>query len=923
MKLLKLLFATLLTLSLTACDIWNFNKGGKEDNPTGGGTGTVGSATELLLVEGGGQDGQLGVNFTIAFKPKMLDSKARPIPLDEIICRLEDCSNNVYDTGTAITNTSGEISYNPVPSFYGCGKVIFEVANSSYSVLPLVIPVNIIGPASSLTINSGDNQTITAGTSLSAVSVSAYDPNGVLVPSAKIDINGTTYTASSSGSLNYTYSTPSTTAGAHTFNIELNNGNDSKVVAYTVSPASPASLTIIGGNNQTITAGSSLGALSVKLADAFGNFNDNQPVDFDGTIVNTDANGEVSFTPSTTPTTVGSYQLQVSMGSLQADFDFSITAGALATLEVYSGDSQVLPRGVNSNSLVVRGKDAYGNIRTQGTDSISFTDGTWSASATMATTGLASVVYPTPLLTGNKTITASSGAVSTNFSLGVNDYTPLTATLSTSDDLTYSVITDRVYTAPEIINLGAVSVSPATILSSANTLTKTGSGTASSSALSAETSLNTSIVNVSSASDVLSITSTATFPTGVSSSSCSFSANVIDGLACLINGTMTFTRDKILGGNLSMRVFSETAGGPHDYKDTNTLATSKKIIIKKYTMPSATHDVLVAGGDATNKLIYIRSHLGRPAVFDYQNETITELASNIAIKGDDMYYHGGRFYFTAPNPSDSNNDRVLAYDPVADSFSEAFRVNAGADTITTSYLLGGKVYWAVGVIRRTVALEPDGTNYWTSSTLIGQYFPTKEFGGVEYGYLGILTQGIYRKSSATQITKVWNGCSSAILANTTNYSFCGTNTALWRYNATESKQIMDKTILGLLEMGDKLLIATKDASGYNKIFVWNDADDTYKKLRDFNSGASDFSDSDIMLIGKYNNNAYLCVKVGAVSTIFSYDGTKLSQLANSGVNCARISNTSVVNGIVVGDALWFGTTNSLYKICDQNLGCDQ
>ena len=287
-----------------------------------------------------------------------------------------------------------------------------------------------------------------------------------------------------------------------------------------------------------------------------------------------------------------------------------------------------------------------------------------------------------------------------------------------------------------------------------------------------------------------------------------------------------------------------------------------------------------------------------------------------------------RFVFFGTNPDDSNNVRIIGYDPDTDTFAEVVRIQSGSESPVLSSLYNGTLYLNSGTYRKTVGINPDWSTFFTvATTSIGSYFPLKTFGGDEYGFLGILSSGIYKKTSATQITKqfTWSSVITGFHATTDNYILWGdgSGNGFHSVNASGDTKLGSKDVFGIISMGSKALIATQDDSDYNKIYVFNDADNSYKKLKDFNVGGDDFTSSDLVLIGTYNNVAYFCMKFSSSSTIYAYDGVKISQLVGSGVNCSHLDSTSKTAGTVVDNYLWFGTGDSLYKICDQSSGCSE
>jgi hypothetical protein len=1088
----KILILLISTIWLTGCsDLYNYDKTPKE-NPTNT-TGTVGDAKDLALISGANQTGLVNTALGTAYEVKVLDSKSRPIAGDAITFTVLDQTSTPIFTQTVTTDNSGIASLNFTPSIFGQLSIKIEPANSNNVVSPLLVPVKVIGPVDSISIASGNNQTVNAGSALSAVKFLVKDANGELVPGGSANINGSNYTANSSGEISFTLSSPATSTGSYSFTGTLTN-SATATVSYSVIPSTPASLSVVSGNNQSLTAGTSAGAMTAVLKDAHNNIVPNY---FCG-LFTSDASGEISTTPLITPTTVGSYTESITCGPLTATFNYSVSVGALASLTIVSGDNQsitagtalanmvvvgkdafgnlrsgdsvdfsgtpvttntsglatynggtknttgsytitasvgalsqtfnytvtpsapatltilsgnnqsltagdtasdmvvelrdaqtnlipnatinfggtnkttdssgvatlspgvkttagsftvtatinaltqtfsytvvpgalaslvvdsgnnqVLPRSVSSNSLQVKGYDAHSNLKSGPT--LTWTDGTWSTTSVL-TSGVASAVYPTPLLTGTKTITVSSGAVSTSFTLTVNNYAPLTATISTTDDLTYSVINTRTVTGADRITLSPTSVIQGSTPSSTRGWTKTGSGTqaATDSTPGSESNLNATLTNVSSPTDTLTVTSTATFPAGVTGSSCSFINDVVHGLACVVNGTMTFTRDKILGGSFQTKVQSSSSGGPEDYKLSNVLTTAKKVILEQYLFSAG---IAVAGG--TGKYLYMTDESYYPSVWDIDNKTITRLASNIVgissyQKSSNLFFYNGKFIFVAADPDDSNYLRVMSYDPQTDYFAQVFNITGTGDqgTYGHGFIDVNGVLNFCSTARRNVLVASDFTVSYGPASAIGCWYPLFAASGVDYGIFTVTGTGVYRRNGTT-MTKIGNnfysGSVTLMPVTTSAYGYTFDTNGLYAINATQIKKLSSTEVLQIKALGNKVIIATKDSANRYRIFIYNEADSTYKKLKEFNATGSDFGSTDFPILGVYNGNAYLCVNVGSQGTVFQYDGTNLKQVALVS-SCQRPKDTSAV----VDNALWTNLQNSLTRICDSSAGC--
>lgn len=179
-----------------------------------------------------------------------------------------------------------------------------------------------------------DAQTTTAGSATpSTISVLVFDQTGSALANSTVSWSvasggGTVSSASSTTDANGLAAvtwTLGTTAGANSLVASLAGGATVTITATGVAgPA--ATLTIVSGNNQSITAGNTSDALVVQAADQYGNLINGQSIAWttnDGTLgaspTTTDATGQSSTTLST-GATAEVYVVTASAGSASAQF---------------------------------------------------------------------------------------------------------------------------------------------------------------------------------------------------------------------------------------------------------------------------------------------------------------------------------------------------------------------------------------------------------------------------------------------------------------------------------------------------------------------------------------------------------------------------------------------------------------------------
>jgi hypothetical protein len=188
----------------------------------------------------------------------------------------------------------------------------------------------------------------------------------------------------------------------------------------------PSLLSLVGGNDQSVTVGSTLAnplAVRVLAADGLGvpgtavRF---RPLTTGGSVrdalVVSDDNGNAATT-ATLGTVAGLHQFEASVSDLPAAvFDATALAAAASAIAIVSGDNQsVLIGALLANPLVVRVTDQYGNGVQAATVDWLITSGSGllgAASTVTGTTGTTQNTYTASLLPGIATVSATVRGVS-------------------------------------------------------------------------------------------------------------------------------------------------------------------------------------------------------------------------------------------------------------------------------------------------------------------------------------------------------------------------------------------------------------------------------------------------------------------------------------------------------------------------------
>jgi hypothetical protein len=321
-----------------------------------------------------------------------------------------------------------------------------------------------------LTITSGNNQTITAGsTAPTALAVSVSNQSGAPLSGVTITFTANAGSGGACGTFNGAATAqvatnsnglataPALTANssAGTFTVSAATGNLSTAFSLTVTPSTiPAALTITSGNNQTITAGSTAPtALAVSVSNQSGvplsgvtiTFTANTGTGgasgtFNGAAtaqVVSNASGIATAPALTANSSAGTFTVKAATAGLSTNFSLIITAlPAPGSLTITTGNYQSVAAGLSAGiPLAVSVFDQHGlalpnatvifTVNTGAAGETGTFNGSPSASVLTNTSGIATA----PALTVNDvagpfSVTASTGGLSTTFYLNVGSLTP-------------------------------------------------------------------------------------------------------------------------------------------------------------------------------------------------------------------------------------------------------------------------------------------------------------------------------------------------------------------------------------------------------------------------------------------------------------------------------------------------------------------
>jgi hypothetical protein len=332
-------------------------------------------------------------------------------------------------TITVTTGSNGQASSGAFSANTVAGSYQVQVTSGSLTGVQFSLTNDPDAPAA-LVIVSGDNQNTTVNTAFgNPLVVQLVDQYGNAVSQSGVSV---TFTAPSSGASASFGGNPTITvttgsngqasSGAFSANtvagsyqVQVTSGSLTGVqFSLTNDPDAPAALVIVSGDNQNTTVNTAFGnPLVVQLVDQYGNAVSQSGVSVTFTApssgasasfggnntitVTTGSNGQASSGAFSANTVAGSYQVQVTSGSLTGvQFNLTNDPDAPAALIIVSGDNQNTT--VNTafgNPLVVQLVDQYGNAVSQSGVSVTFTAPSSGASASFG---------------GNNTITVTTGS---------------------------------------------------------------------------------------------------------------------------------------------------------------------------------------------------------------------------------------------------------------------------------------------------------------------------------------------------------------------------------------------------------------------------------------------------------------------------------------------------------------------------------
>jgi len=407
-------------------------------NPTpGGGLSGASSFTiaqastpaAIVKVSGEGQAAAAGLALPNPLVVQVNDAPGSPISGVTVNFAVTSGSATL-GAASAVTDSNGRAQVSVTLGLTaGSGTIAAAVSGVPAAVFNFTVQP---GPAASLSVVSGNNQSAMAGATLTnplIVRVSDQYGNAVAGASVSFAVTagggtvGSSPVATSANGQAQTSWTLGSTAGTNTVQASCTGALP---VTFSATALAAASLEIVSGSSQAGMVGSTLAApLVVKVTDQFNNPLPGAAVNFSivsggGSLGSPSATANGSGhaqTALTLPTAAGTVRVRASATGVSTPVEFTITAtaAAAASLAIISGNNQAAVAGsVLPLPLLVKVSDQYGNPVAGVVVAFEVTGGGGSvsqASATTASNGQAQVNWTLGAVEGTNYARASVAAL--------------------------------------------------------------------------------------------------------------------------------------------------------------------------------------------------------------------------------------------------------------------------------------------------------------------------------------------------------------------------------------------------------------------------------------------------------------------------------------------------------------------------------
>lgn len=406
-------------------------------------TATAGAGAATSLAKNAGDNQTAVAGSAVAVPPSVLIKDANGNPKPDVSVTFAVASGGGSVTGgTAVTNASGIATVGSWTLGPAVGANTLTATSGTLTAVSFTA-TSVAGTAASLAKNAGDNQTAAAGSAVPIPpSVIVKDANGnptsgvsvtFAVASGGGSVTGGTVVTNASGIATVGSWTLGSTVGANT--LTATSGNLTAVsFTATATAGVAASLTKVGGDNQTAVAGAAVATPpSVLVKDANGNPKSDVSITFavasgggsvTGATAVTNASGIATVGSWTLGPIVGANVLTATSGNLSVSFSATSISGPAASVSKNAGDNQAAVAGSAVSvppSVIV--KDANGNAKSGITVTFAVVSGGGSITGATTVTNSAGIAA-----VGGWTLGSSTGANSLSGSVAGLSAVTFTAT---------------------------------------------------------------------------------------------------------------------------------------------------------------------------------------------------------------------------------------------------------------------------------------------------------------------------------------------------------------------------------------------------------------------------------------------------------------------------------------------------------------
>jgi adhesin/invasin len=401
-------------------------------------TGTAGQAVRIAMNAGDGQVAAAGSTVPTAPSARVTDAGGNPVSGVSVTFAVASGGGSLTGA-TATTNSAGIATVGSWRLGTTAGANSLTATSGSLTGSPVTFTATgTPGPASRMQLNAGNGQTVHVGTPVTVPpSVLVTDAYGNAVSGVAVtfavasgggSITGANAITNVSGVATVGGWTLGTTAGANSLTA-TRTGLTGSPVTFTATglTGNPTTITLNAGDNQSATAGSTVGtAPRVRVTDAYGNAVSGVAVTFAVASGGGSVAGGSVTTNSSGIAAVGSWVLGVTAGTntltatspglTGSPITFSATGTAGAATRYVVSSSNYSPAIGSPVTITAQLADQYGNpVATQGL---------WVTFARTPASGTFTTVNPAQ--------TGANGAATINLTMGMTVGTAYTVTATSS-----------------------------------------------------------------------------------------------------------------------------------------------------------------------------------------------------------------------------------------------------------------------------------------------------------------------------------------------------------------------------------------------------------------------------------------------------------------------------------------------------------